>query len=102
MRAVKTHPYGDVTLVSKIIRAQRSRQFIGSSGHDVFGVGPDLTQVSQFFDRGGLNNEVIEKTGVSRTKRRVEGDYELRLKGYASDGTLEETGDYYYLSVRKK
>src|SRR5262245_41857324 len=30
------------------------------------------------------------------------GDYELRLKGYASDGTLEETGDYYYLSVRKK
>jgi hypothetical protein len=30
------------------------------------------------------------------------GDYELRLKGYASDGTLEETGDYYYLSVRRK
>jgi hypothetical protein len=29
-------------------------------------------------------------------------DYELRLKGYASDGTLEETGDYYYLSIRKK
>jgi hypothetical protein len=30
------------------------------------------------------------------------GDYELRLKGYASDGTLEETGDYYYLSIRRK
>jgi anti-sigma factor RsiW len=29
------------------------------------------------------------------------GDYELRLKGYGSDGTLEETGDY-YLSVRRK
>jgi hypothetical protein len=28
-----------------------------------------------------------------------EGDYELRLKGYASGGTLEETGDYYYLSI---
>jgi hypothetical protein len=32
----------------------------------------------------------------------AEGDYELRLKGYASDGTLEETGDYYYLSTRRK
>ena len=32
----------------------------------------------------------------------AEGDYELRLKGYASDGTLEETGDYYYLSIREK
>jgi hypothetical protein len=32
----------------------------------------------------------------------AEGDYELRLKGYASDGTLEETGDYYYLSVERK
>ena len=31
-----------------------------------------------------------------------EGDYELRLKGYAPDGTMEETGDYYYLSVMKK
>jgi hypothetical protein len=30
------------------------------------------------------------------------GDYELRLKGHASDGTLEETGDYYYLSIRRK
>jgi hypothetical protein len=29
----------------------------------------------------------------------VDGDYELRLKGYASDGTLEETGNYYYISV---
>jgi hypothetical protein len=29
------------------------------------------------------------------------GDYVLRLKGYASDGTLEETGDYYYLSIRR-
>jgi len=28
-----------------------------------------------------------------------EGDYELRLKGYASDGSLSETGDYYYLSI---
>jgi hypothetical protein len=28
-----------------------------------------------------------------------EGDYELRLKGYASDGTLEETGNYYYISI---
>lgn len=32
----------------------------------------------------------------------AEGDYELRLKGYASDGTLEETGDYYYLSIRRQ
>jgi uncharacterized membrane protein YciS (DUF1049 family) len=32
----------------------------------------------------------------------AEGDYELRLKGHARDGTLEETGDYYYLSVRSK
>jgi hypothetical protein len=29
----------------------------------------------------------------------AEGDYELRLKGYTSDGTLEETGDYYYFSI---
>jgi hypothetical protein len=36
------------------------------------------------------------------TKTLAPGDYELRIKGYASDGTLEETGDYYYLSVRKK
>jgi hypothetical protein len=32
----------------------------------------------------------------------AEGDYELRLKGYASNGTLEETGDYYYLSIRRQ
>jgi hypothetical protein len=31
-----------------------------------------------------------------------EGDYELRLKGRASDGTLEETGDYYYLSASRR
>jgi hypothetical protein len=50
-----------------------------------------------------------QRTGSGRsielwlpTKTLATGDYELRLKGYASDGTLEETGDYYYLSVRKK
>ena len=32
----------------------------------------------------------------------AEGDYKLRLKGYAPNGTLEETGDYYYLSIRRK
>jgi uncharacterized membrane protein YciS (DUF1049 family) len=32
----------------------------------------------------------------------AEGDYELRVKGYASGGTLEETGDYYYFSVVRK
>jgi len=32
----------------------------------------------------------------------AEGDYELRVKGYAADGTLEETGDYYYFSVMGK
>jgi hypothetical protein len=32
----------------------------------------------------------------------AEGDYELILKGYASDGTLEETGDYYYFSIVRK
>jgi hypothetical protein len=32
----------------------------------------------------------------------AEGDYELRLNGHAPDGTLEETGDYYYLSVVRK
>src|SRR5262245_21669733 len=37
-----------------------------------------------------------------QTKILAPGDYELRLKGYASDGTLEETGDYYYLSIRRK
>jgi hypothetical protein len=29
----------------------------------------------------------------------AEGDYELRVKGYASGGTLEETGDYYYFTI---
>jgi hypothetical protein len=29
----------------------------------------------------------------------IEGDYELRLKGTASDGRFEETGDYYYFSI---
>jgi hypothetical protein len=32
----------------------------------------------------------------------AEGDYELILKGQAPDGTMEETGDYYYLSVVRK
>jgi hypothetical protein len=32
----------------------------------------------------------------------AEGDYELRLKGYAADGALEETGDYYYLSISRR
>jgi hypothetical protein len=32
----------------------------------------------------------------------AEGDYELRLNGYASDGTHEETGEYYYLSIGRK
>jgi hypothetical protein len=31
----------------------------------------------------------------------AEGDYELKLKGYALDGTTEETRDYYSLSVRR-
>jgi hypothetical protein len=31
-----------------------------------------------------------------------EGDYELRLKGLAPDGTLEETGEYYYFTIVKK
>jgi hypothetical protein len=36
------------------------------------------------------------------TRTLAPGVYELRLKGYGSDGTLEETRDYYYLSVRGK
>jgi hypothetical protein len=32
----------------------------------------------------------------------AEGDYELRLKGQAADGTLEETRDYYYLSISRR
>jgi hypothetical protein len=50
-----------------------------------------------------------QRTGSGRsielwlpTKTLAPGDYELRLKGYASDGSLEETGDYYYLSIRRK
>jgi anti-sigma factor RsiW len=50
-----------------------------------------------------------KRTGSGRSidlelpaKTLAPGDYELRLKGYASDGTLEETGDYYYLSIRRK
>src|SRR5262245_55313312 len=50
-----------------------------------------------------------QRTGSSRSielwltnKSLAPGDYELRLKGYAPDGTLEETGDYYYLSIRRK
>ncbi|MCI0660519.1 MAG: hypothetical protein L0220_05540, partial [Acidobacteria bacterium] len=31
-----------------------------------------------------------------------EGDYELRLKGTAPDGTLEETENYYYFSIVSK
>jgi hypothetical protein len=39
---------------------------------------------------------------VSLPSRLLEvGDYELRLKGTASDGTQEETGDYYYFSIVK-
>lgn len=30
------------------------------------------------------------------------GDYQLKLSGYMSDGTLEKTKDYYYLSIRRK
>src|SRR5215510_9090608 len=50
-----------------------------------------------------------QRTGSGRSielwltnKTLAPGDYELRLKGYAPDGTLEETGDYYYLSIRRK
>jgi hypothetical protein len=50
-----------------------------------------------------------QRTGPSRSivlslpaRVLAEGDYELRLKGQAADGTLEETGDYYYLSIRRK
>ena len=51
----------------------------------------------------------VQRTGSGRSielwlpaKILAPGDYELRLKGVASDGTLEETGDYYYLSIRRK
>jgi hypothetical protein len=32
----------------------------------------------------------------------AEGDYELRVKGYTVNGTLEETGDYYYFGILRK
>jgi hypothetical protein len=58
------------------------------------------------WSRGGLQ---AKRTGSGQSidlslsaKVLAEGDYELRLKGQASDGTLEETGDYYYLSIRRK
>jgi len=35
------------------------------------------------------------------TRTLAQGDYELKLNGYASDGTLEKTKDYYYLSIRR-
>ena len=51
----------------------------------------------------------VKRTGSGRSielwlpaRTLAPGDYELRLKGYASDGTLEETGDYYYLSIRRR
>ena len=31
-----------------------------------------------------------------------DGDYELRIKGTASDGALEDTGNYYYFSIVSK
>src|SRR6266498_897343 len=50
-----------------------------------------------------------QRTGSGRflklwlpTRTLAPGDYELRLKGHASDGTLEETEDYYYLSIKRK
>jgi hypothetical protein len=50
-----------------------------------------------------------QRTGSGRyielwlpNKTLAPGDYELRLKGYASDGSLEETGDYYYFSIVRK
>ena len=36
------------------------------------------------------------------TRTLAPGDYEFKLKAHAPDGTLEETRDYYYLSVRIK
>jgi hypothetical protein len=58
------------------------------------------------WSRGGLQ---AKRTGAGQSielslsaEVLAEGDYELRLKGQASDGTLEETGDYYYLSIRRK
>ena len=60
-------------------------------------------------ERWGRDKLQARRTGLGRSivlslpaRILAPGDYELRLKGYASDGTLEETGDYYYLSVRRK
>jgi hypothetical protein len=51
----------------------------------------------------------VQRTGSGRSidlwlpaRILAPGDYELRLKAHASDGTLEETGEYYYLSIRRK
>jgi hypothetical protein len=60
-------------------------------------------------ERWSQNMLQAQRTGSGRSidlwlpaRILAEGDYELRLKGYAPDGTLEETRDYYYLSVRRK
>jgi hypothetical protein len=60
-------------------------------------------------ERWGRDKLQARRTGLGRSivlslpaRILAPGDYELRLNGYASDGTLEETGDYYYLSVKRK
>jgi hypothetical protein len=60
-------------------------------------------------ERWGKDMLHAQRTGSGRSielslpaRILAEGDYELRLNGHASDGTLEETGDYYYLSVERK
>jgi hypothetical protein len=60
-------------------------------------------------ERWGRNKLQARRTGLGRSivlslpaRILAPGDYELRLQGSASDGTLEETGDYYYLSVKRK
>jgi anti-sigma factor RsiW len=60
-------------------------------------------------ERWSKNMLLAKRTGSGRSidlwlpsKTLEPGDYELRLKGYASDGALEATGDYYYLSIRRK
>jgi hypothetical protein len=60
-------------------------------------------------ERWGRDKLQAKQTGSSRsielwlpTRILAPSDYELRLKGYASDGTLEDTGDYYYLSISRK
>jgi hypothetical protein len=54
----------------------------------------DMLQV-----QGTGSGRSIELWLPSRTL--APGDYQLKLNGYASDGTLEKTRDYYYLSIRK-